>query len=123
MNNKEILHPGYYNMDCIDGMKRFPDKYFELAMVDPPYGINAPNMKMGSHPNRHKDGYPAISTTDRLKGRLNSGGGKLKNCALKTMNCDWDSERPSPEYFKELFRVSKNQIIFGYNYFSDMSVI
>lgn len=120
MNDSAILPFGYYNMDCTDGMKRFPDKYFELAIVDPPYGINAPNMKMGSHLNRHKDGYPAISTTERLKGKLNSGGGKLKNRALNTMNCDWDSERPSPEYFKELFRVSKNQIIFGYNYFSDM---
>lgn len=35
-----LLDFGYYNMDCMDGMKEFPDKYFDLAIVDPPYGIN-----------------------------------------------------------------------------------
>ena len=35
-----MLDFGYYNMDCMDGMKQFPDKYFDLAIVDPPYGIN-----------------------------------------------------------------------------------
>lgn len=58
-------------------MKNIPDKYFELAIVDPPYGINAPNMNMGS-------GRGYISTSERLrKGRLNSGGGKLKDRALQ----------------------------------------
>lgn len=38
---EEILDFGFYNMDCMEGMKRFPDKYFDLAIVDPPYGINA----------------------------------------------------------------------------------
>ncbi len=113
-----------YNMDCMEGMKQFPDKYFELAIVDPPYGINAPNMNMGSHKSRKgrdKNGekqYPGISTAERLrKGRLNAGAGKLKNRALNTMSCDWDFEKPSHEYFKELFRVSQNQIIWGGNYF------
>lgn len=41
-----------YNMDCMDYMKSIPDKFFELAIVDPPYGINAPNMSMGSNMNR-----------------------------------------------------------------------
>ena len=90
-----------FNIDCLKYMKNVPDKYFELAIVDPPYGINSPNMKMGG--NR---GY--ISTAERLrKGRLNSGGGKLK----------WDYKTPSHRYFKELFRVRKNQIIWGGNYF------
>lgn len=116
-----MLSFGYYNMDCMNGMREFPDKFFDLAIVDPPYGINAPKMTMGSHSTRHKDGYPGISTADKLrKGRLNSGAGKLKNRVLNTMNCDWDSERPTQEYFDELFRVSKNQVVFGYNYFSDM---
>lgn len=113
-----------YNMDCMEGMKQFPDKYFELAIVDPPYGINAPNMNMGSNKNRSgrdkngKKQYPSISTAEKLrKGRLNSGAGKLKNRALNTMSCDWDYEKPSPEYFKELFRISQNQIVFGGNYF------
>ncbi len=108
-------------MDCMEGMAQFSDKYFDLAMIDPPYGINAPNMSMGSNKNRSGDGYPSISTAEKLrKGRFNQGGGKLKSRALNTMNCSWDKERPSVEYFQELFRVSKNQIIFGYNYFSDM---
>lgn len=101
-------------MDCMEGMKQFPDNYFDLAICDPPYGINAPKMQMGSV-NGH------LSTAAKVrKGRLNQGAGKLKIRALNTMNCDWDSERPTKEYFEELFRVSKNQIIFGFNYFSDL---
>ena len=38
-----MLDFGYYNMDCVDGMKQFPDKYFDLAIVDPPYGIKVKN--------------------------------------------------------------------------------
>ncbi len=110
-----------FNMDCIIGMKTFPDKCFDLAIVDPPYGINAPAMQMGSNPNRSRnDGYgtgPAISTAVKLKGRLNSGSGKLKNRLLNTSKIDWDNQKPTPEYFTELFRVSKNQIIWGGNYF------
>lgn len=114
-----MLDFGFYNMDCMEGMKEFPDGYFELAIVDPPYGINAPNMAMGSNKSRKGNGYPGVSTAERLrKGRLNQGSGKLKNRALNTMDCDWDFEPPSDEYFKELFRVSKNQIIWGGNYFN-----
>ena len=79
-----MLDFGYHNMDCVEGMKQFPDKYFDLAIVDPPYGIN-------------------IQKSGRL-GRYNT-----KNV--------WDSEIPSDDYFNELFRVSKNQIIWGGNYF------
>lgn len=113
-NNINLL-----NGDCMDIMKTFPDKYFDLAIVDPPYGINAPNMQMGSSPNRLGiNEYPSVSTAVKLKrGRLNQGSGKLKDRALNTMNCEWDFEKPSPEYFKELFRISKNQIIWGGNYF------
>ena len=76
------LQSTYINCDCMQGMKEFPDKYFDLAIVDPPYGIN-------------------IQKSGRL-GRYNT-----KNV--------WDSEIPSDEYFNELFRVSKNQIIWGGN--------
>lgn len=108
----------YFNADCMIGMKEYPDKYFELAIVDPPYGINAPKMSMGTHKTRKGDGYPGESTADKIrKGRLNQGSGKLKNRVLNTMNCDWDFAPPPIEYFKELFRVSQNQIIFGGNYF------
>ena len=84
-----MLDFGFYNMDCMDGMKEFPDKYFELAIVDPPYGINAGTMTMGS--------------------------GKHKFSKDKT----WDSAIPDEKYFNELFRVSQNQIIWGGNYFTE----
>jgi len=105
--------------DCMEVMKQYPDNYFDLAIVDPPYGINAPNMQMGTNLNRKGKGqYPGESTASKMKkGRLNGGSGKLKNRALNTMSCDWDYEKPTAEYFKELFRVSKNQIIWGGNYF------
>lgn len=78
-----------YNIDCMELMKEFPDKYFELAIVDPPYGINK-----------------AFHATSRI----------AKYGQTKTVN----GLKPTKEYFNELFRVSKNQIIWGYNYLSDM---
>lgn len=106
------------NEDNMAMMARYPDKYFDLAIVDPPYGINAPNMTMGSNPNRNEPGqYGGVSTAVKLKGRLNSGGGKLKNRMLNKSNINWDNSKPTEEYFKELKRVSKNQIIWGGNYF------
>ena len=98
-------------MDCLDYMRSIPDKYFDLAVVDPPYGINAPAMDMGS-----SKGNTSTATKLR-KGRLNGGAGKLKNRVLNTMSCDWDYNPPGEDYFRELFRVSKNQIIWGGNYF------
>ena len=83
-----MLDFGYYNMDCMQGMREFPDKYFDLAIVDPPYGIGASEMTMGK-----------CSKKQWEKGK------------------HWDDNAPSAEYFKELFRVSKNAIIFGGNYF------
>jgi site-specific DNA-methyltransferase (adenine-specific) len=77
------------NEDNMELMKRYPDKYFDLAIVDPPYGINI-NNNMG-----------------RRKGDKHSGHKKVK----------WDNEIPNQKYFNELFRVSKNQIIWGGNYF------
>ena len=81
-----------YNMDCMEGMKQFPDKYFELAIVDPPYGIGIDGQKLSLCKN------PKHNRKQHDK----------KN---------WDNEIPSKEYFDELFRVSKNQIIWGGNYF------
>ena len=107
-----------YNMDCMEYMRTVPDGFFDLAVVDPPYGINATDMNMGSNLHRRKGGYPSESTAARLKkGRLNSGGGKLKGRALNTMPCGWDYSPPGEEYFHELFRVSRHQIIWGGNYF------
>lgn len=79
-----------YNLDCMIGMSEFPDKFFDLAVVDPPYGLD--------------------------KGSV-QGAGKLKNRVLNTGNVhEWDSA-PDKSYFDELFRVSKNIIIWGGNYF------
>lgn len=79
-----------YNADCMDIMRNMPDKAFDLAIVDPPYGL------------------PPDSS---------NGRGKLKNrCFNKGKISAWDTS-PTKEYFNELFRVSKNQIIWGGNYF------
>jgi site-specific DNA-methyltransferase (adenine-specific) len=78
-----------YEMDCIQGMKEYPDKWFDLAVVDPPYGINI-NHSMGRRKGDKKSDYK---------------------------KADWDNEPPPLEYFYELFRVSKNQIVWGANHF------
>jgi site-specific DNA-methyltransferase (adenine-specific) len=81
-----------YNIDCMDYMRQFPDKFFELAIVDPPYGLGT-------------------KTTD---------GGSRKNSQTKFMEdirrTNWDNSIPDKKYFHELVRVSKNQIIWGGNY-------
>ena len=98
------------NEDNMALMSRYPDKYFDLAIVDPPYGIGQPKQSNLKGYNGRK------SLEERLqKNRLNSG--KLKNRTLNKYNCNWDNEIPKTEYFNELFRVSKNQIIWGGNYF------
>lgn len=78
-----------YNVDCMEYMRSLPDKAFDLAVVDPPYGIGI-NHNMG-----------------RRKGDKPSEYKKVV----------WDSKPPEKEYFDELFRVSKNQIVWGANYF------
>jgi site-specific DNA-methyltransferase (adenine-specific) len=88
----EMLHT-----DCMEYMAGLPDKAFDLAIVDPPYGIGGDAL--------HKD-------------RLKKGSGKLKTRVIQTMNTSWDNNPPTEKYFAELFRVSKNQIIWGGNYFS-----
>jgi site-specific DNA-methyltransferase (adenine-specific) len=105
-------------IDCMDFMANVPDKYYNLAIVDPPYGINAANMQMGTNKSRSGDCYPGVSTATKIKGRLNSGGGKLKNRLLNKSAIDWDNQTPPDEYFQELFRISQNQIIWGGNYFN-----
>jgi site-specific DNA-methyltransferase (adenine-specific) len=84
------------NEDNMLLMARYPDNHFDLAICDPPYGINLANMNMG------------IGNTPKAS--------KLKNRKWKAK--DWDSEIPSDNYFTELKRVSKNQIIWGGNYFN-----
>ena len=81
-----------FNMDCMDYMRQFPDKHFNLAIVDPPYGI-------GEH------GGNNVKRT----------GGRWKAREYKPFAGN-DSSIPEGHYFTELFRVSRNQIIWGANY-------
>ncbi len=83
--------------DCMDIMAQLPDKSIDLVIVDPPYGIGAAK---------------EICKTKKEKTKF---GWNIKESGYKTKN--WDNEIPDKEYFKELFRVSKNQIIWGANYF------
>lgn len=78
-------------MDCMEAMKQFPDKHFDLAIVDPPYGIGDEKLTQGG----------------TWASKYKSGDAK------------WDI-KPDPSYFSELFRISKNQIIWGGNYFTDI---
>lgn len=83
-----------YNSDCLIAMRAMPDKAFDLAIVDPPYGIKASG---NFRANTQHGNALAIS----------------KDYGFK----DWDYERPSVEYFTELRRVSVNQIVWGGNYY------
>ena len=94
MNPTIIGNATLYNCDCMELMKDTPDKYYELAIVDPPYGIN----------------FGAFNRTNRL-----STGSTIK--ANNYKNSEWDKSIPTDDYFIELKRVSKNQIIWGGNYF------
>lgn len=79
----------------MDLMRGYPDKYFNLCIVDPPYGIGA-----------HKEQGLGDSRTGRnLRTKSKWAGG------------NWDDNKPDRKYFEELFRISKNQIIWGGNYF------
>lgn len=104
-----------FNEDNLLGMARYPDKFFDLAVVDPQYGINATSMPMGAGA-PSPGGRTSVAVKSRLQ-RLNGGGGKLKNRLLNTSKIDWDDVPPPDEYWQELFRVSKQQVIWGGNYF------
>jgi site-specific DNA-methyltransferase (adenine-specific) len=79
-----------FNMDCIQGMKQYPDNYFELAIVDPPYGIG-----------------------------MHKAQGNTKQKQKKWLGNEWDNNTPNKDYWDQLFRVSKNQIVWGANYFME----
>lgn len=89
-----MLDYGFYNMDCMKGMSQFPDKYFDIAIVDPVYG-------------------------DVTKGGWNSnkGGGKARRNIYHTAL--WNQSKTGADYFAELLRVSKNAIVWGGNYFAE----
>ena len=84
-----------YLGDCMDLMAGKPDNYWDLAIVDPPYGLGDKLAHAGNGKNAQS------KFTDDFKSK------------------NWDNEIPPPEYWEQLFRVSKNQIIWGGNYFLD----
>jgi site-specific DNA-methyltransferase (adenine-specific) len=84
----------------MEAMKGMPDNAYDLAIVDPEYGIG-------------QDGR-----IDRPHEAIQKNGSKMKVRSNNHASKKWDDKPPPPEYFKELFRVSKNQIIWGGNYFS-----
>jgi site-specific DNA-methyltransferase (adenine-specific) len=84
-----------YLIDCMEFMRDVTDKYYDLAIVDPPYGIDLANMNMGAGKSKKAS--------------------KIENRKWKPK--EWDKNTPTKEYFDELFRVSKNQIVWGGNYF------
>ena len=87
----EVENSRVYLMDCMEFMKDLPDGYFDLACVDPPYGI----------------GFSSKKQSNFGKGGINH---EYKG---------WDKEIPKSEYWEQLFRVSKNQIVWGANYMTD----
>ena len=92
MQKIEIDNFTFYNADNMEIMKQYPDKYFDLAIVDPPYGIG-------------------------IDGQKESICKNTKHNRKQHKKMNWDKNIPSLEYFIELERVSKNQIIWGANYF------
>lgn len=87
--NTTKMKSDVYNIDCMELMKTLPDKCFDLCIADPPYGINI-NESIG-----------------RRKGQTHSGRKKAF----------WDNSAPSKEFFLELFRVSKDVVVWGANHF------
>jgi site-specific DNA-methyltransferase (adenine-specific) len=90
---KELELNTIYNIDCLEFMKTLPDKCIDLVLTDPPYGLGIDNQKksISNNPKHNRKEHIQMS--------------------------EWDSHIPSKEYFDEIFRISKNQIIFGGNYF------
>lgn len=85
--------------DCMEYLTQFPDKYFDIAVVDPEYGRK-------EHGGRNRSGYVK-----------QKNGNKIYVSDGKYQNRDWDNKPPNKSYFDELIRVSKHQIIWGVNYF------
>lgn len=91
-----MLDFGFYNLDCMEGMKEFPDQYFDLAIVDPP--------------------YQDVTNGGYMHNTISGGVAKRHKYHVAVFG----QKKPSRQYFDELFRVSKNQIIWGANYFTTL---
>ena len=100
LNDKSMIDKmnKIHNIDCLEFMKQVPDNYFDLVLTDPPYGISINKMNYVTS--------GAVKT-----------GGAFRN-DYSNHNTEWDNKIPSKDIFTEIKRVSKNQIIFGGNYFT-----
>lgn len=94
--SKTLPHSKAYLLDCMVGMKSYTDNFFDLAVIDPPYGIEYVKKASKKSGNRY---------------------GKQRAKKNTYTSKEWDNEPCSAEYFAELFRISKNQVIFGANHF------
>lgn len=107
-----MMEPGFYNLDCMEAMKQFPDGFFDLAIVDPPYGINVASHECGK----------IVGGGYRPFGGKNPHSvlGKHKSLSTSKPYHTFADDRPPDEgYFTELARVSKRQIIWGGNFMLD----
>lgn len=104
MNCDTVLWPELYNIDCMELMAMYPDKFFDLAIIDPPYGLG-------------EDGSKYRSRIGRGTKQRNGDVHVVRKSAYADIQSAWDDSPPSKDYFIELFRVSKNQIIWGANHF------
>lgn len=96
----------YRFMDCLEGMREIPDKAIDLILTDPPYGNH-------KHENAEKNATRGVRT--KTNGRF----GQYEVEPTKYEHFDWNRKRLTKDYFDEMFRISKNQIIFGGNYYTD----
>jgi site-specific DNA-methyltransferase (adenine-specific) len=97
-----MLQNNTFLIDCMEKMKTTPDKYHDLAICDIPYGINVGKM-------------PYLSETKNSAKQKNGTRSRIKSKRVYTEK-EWDEATPPQEYFNELRRVSKHQIIFGAQY-------
>ncbi len=112
-----------YNIDCMEGMRDFPDKYFDLAIVDPPYGVGSVtymprirNKAFGGYIDEYNITVATLDKNQRQSVKTNVIHNENTKSSQRG-NFGDENASPNPEYFEELFRVSKNQIIWGGNYF------
>jgi len=100
-NEQKLEFNNFYCVDCMEVLKLMPDKSIDLCIVDPPYGIGEDSDKIREYNSKSCEAWRGRKPKEYVK----------KN---------WDNATPNIEYFTELQRVSKNQIIWGGNYFSDI---
>ena len=111
-----------FNEDCVEAMKAYPDNYFELAIVDPPYGYGSvvymPKERLKAHGgyiDKYQITIATLDTNNRKMNKVDVVHAQTSKETIKSFS--EENVSPPPEYFEELFRVSKHQIIWGGNYF------